>query len=113
MIFELFIFLTLIVLGLIVLGITTRHPMIIVLGSVFMILVGASLMSDGLRDEGAFTLVQDGNTFVMSDYNVLTTTNDPTIGMIAPFYFYGGFLGVLVGLFGVLWAVKQRKGSVF
>jgi len=108
-IFALFVFLTLIILGLISLGIVTKHPALIALGAVFMILAGAGLMSEGIRDEGTPTFVKSGDMVILNDYNSLTTANNFTVMMIAPSYFYGGFLVALLALFSILWAVKQRR----
>lgn len=109
MIFELFIFLTLIILGLVVIGVVSKHPSLILLGAIFCIFTGAGLMSEGLRDNATPTFVRTGGTVVVSGFNSFTTGNNITVGMIAPLYFWGGWLLLVLSLLAVLFALKERR----
>jgi len=108
LIFTWFAFLTLVFLALIVIGITTKHPTLVALGGLFMVLTGSIVMSEGIRDEGMPTWVREGES-VSPNYATLTQVNDSSIAIIAPMFFYGGFAILLLSVGAVLWTLKQRK----
>lgn len=111
MIFALFIFFTLIIVGLVAGGLVFKHPGLILIGALFMILAGAGLSSEGIRDDAKYTMAYGDNEMVVTDFNSLTSANDLTVAMIAPSYFYGGFIVLVLSVFGVLWALQQRRGA--
>lgn len=95
MYFELFIIMTLIIAGLLLSGTAWRRAWPFLLATIFMILTGAVLMSDGLRVEVGSTY--DSTTGVLTyDYNSLMPSNDLTVLVFADSYFYGGFLLAIV-----------------
>lgn len=97
MYFELFVFLTLLIVGLILTSVFSKRIWAVLIACVFMVLLGAGLMSDGMRIEVGSTY--DSSTGVITyDYNALTPANDYTIAMFAYSYFYGGFLLAVAGI---------------
>jgi len=95
MYFELFIVMTIIITGLMLAGATWRKAWPFLIATVFMILTGAVLMSDGLRVEVGSTY--DSTTGILTyDYNSLMPSNDLTVAAFANSYFYGGFLLAIV-----------------
>lgn len=112
MYFELFIFLTLIAVAFLVVASLNRRVWPALLATLFLVLVGAALMSDGMRVEvGSHYNIDTGVTTY--DYNSLTPANDTSISMISNVFFYGGFLPAIVAMvFLFRGKVAQGKGGI-
>lgn len=107
MFFELFIFLTIISLGLILLTVYTRRVMPLVIAFVFVILTGSMLLESGIRYQAGanYDSVTNQLTYV---FNSLTTENDNSVALLANTYFYGSFVLPVIAL-GLL--VSGRRGG--
>lgn len=107
MFFEMFFFLTLVIVGLLVYSAGWRKLWPLIICSVFLVLTGGVLMSDGVRYECGSTFVQASGVTTY-DYCTLTTVNDFTTLAFANTYFYGGFI---VAVFALGYFLKGRSND--
>lgn len=111
MFFELFIVLTVLIVGLTTAGVTWKKAWPLLIASLFMILAGGVLMSDGIRYESGSTYdLASGR--VTYDYNNLMPFSeglasnqgfDLTVAIFANGYLYGGFALVVVAAGVLIW----------
>ena len=110
MFFELFAFLTIIIVILLVIGASFRRVWPLILAGVFMIMTGAALLSDGIRFESGGTF-DTATGIVTYTFSSLTAANDATVAMLSNSFFYGGFAVIIVAAFYLL-LHKPGKGPV-
>jgi len=100
MFFELFVLMTIVIVALLLAGVAWRKSWPFIMASIFLILTGGALLSDGMRYESGSTY--DNTTGItVYDYSVLTAATDSTIAMFSNSYFYGGF-AVLIASMGLM-----------
>jgi len=100
MFFELFILLTLLIVGFFSAALAWRKfwPMLIVF--ILMLMAGSVLMSDGIRYESGSHYVDGATTY---DYNILRVGEDLTVTTFGYGYFYGSFAVAVITLGLLVW----------
>ena len=110
MFFELFIFLTVIAVGLFIAGTGWRKAWPLILSGVFFILNGSILLSEGLRVETGATWVQATGILTIST-EALTAANSMSVALLANGFFYGGFLIPVIAIAFLFRGRFAAKGS--
>ena len=107
MFFELFVFLSLVAVAFLFAAIFSRRVWPVLLASVFFVLTGASLLSDGLRYECGAVFTSATGVMTVTDCALLASESS-AVSMIGNTFVYGG---VLVAVAGMVFLFRGRRGG--
>ena len=108
MFFELFVFLIVIAVALVIAGSVARRVWPLLLSCMFFVLTGSILLSEGLRVETGAVWVQSTGILTLST-TALTSANSMSVALLGNAFFYGGFL---VALVAIAFLLKGRLSKV-
>ena len=108
MFFELFVFLIVIAVALVIAGSVSRRVWPLLLSCVFFVLTGSILLSEGLRVETGASWTQSTGLLVITT-EALTAANSMSVSLLGNAFFYGGFL---VAVVSIVFLLKGRLSKL-
>lgn len=111
LVFSFFLFLLALCGAIVGFGFVKRHPSLILIGGLFVMLLGAVVWSEGIRDDGSPTFTKTGDVVSLTSYATFTYENDNGLKLLCPSLLFGGVLIMVAGAFFMVTAWRGGEAG--